>query len=89
MSHVTADFPPCFVMTSTGDFLLNDRHALLETLEAKGVKHVCKVYGDEENKLGHVFHCDIKTADAAAANDDECAFFKELMQSRTPAEEIQ
>ena len=42
------------------------------------VPFVYRVFGDKVNKLGHVFHCDIKTIDAAQCNDAECDFFREF-----------
>ncbi|SEH80445.1 Acetyl esterase/lipase [Ruminococcus flavefaciens] len=80
VDNVTADFPPCFIMTSNEDFLNYQSPLLAEKLDRLGVKYVYKVYGDENNPLSHVFHCNVKSADAAAANDDECAFFKGLIK---------
>ena len=44
-------------------------------LKGKGVEAEYHCYGDEVNKLPHVFHCNIRTEDARICNDDECAFF--------------
>lgn len=75
-----ADFPPCYIMTGNEDFLRNEPPALMESLDKVGVKYRYKLYGDESDPMGHVFHCNIKSATAAQANKDECGFFKELMQ---------
>jgi acetyl esterase/lipase len=79
VSHVTKDFPPAYILTSNGDFLVDAPHVLIKALEENGVKYSFKVYGSDEEKLFHVFHCDIKSAAAKQANDDECGFFKALM----------
>ena len=79
VTHITKDFPPAYVFTSNGDFLLDAPAILIEQLEKHGVPYRLKVYGDESTKLFHVFHCDIKTEAAKEANDDECGFFKALM----------
>ena len=75
-AHVTPRFPPAFVMTSTGDFLREQAPLMERALEAAGVPFVSCCYGDEQNKLGHVFHCDVRSQDAQRCNDEECAFFR-------------
>ncbi len=77
-SHVTAAFPPAYVMTCVGDFIRPQSTIIKEALEAAGVKHIFKCYGTEEKPLWHVFHCDPKLEEAALCNDEECAFFRSL-----------
>lgn len=74
--HVTEHFPPTFLMTAEADFLRDYAPAMKDRLEQFGVPYVYRVYGDKTNPLEHVFHCDVKTEDAAKCNDDECAFFR-------------
>ena len=69
-------FPPTFVMSSNGDFLRSQVDIIVPELEKHKIEHTVKIYGNEQNVLGHVFHCNIKTKDAAICNDDECAFFR-------------
>lgn len=78
-SKVTKDFPPAFLMTCNRDFLLTQAPIMEETFKALSVPFVSKVYGDEENPLGHVFHVNVATESAAVCNDDECAFFKSFL----------
>lgn len=78
--NITADFPPCFIMTSTGDFLINEPQHIIPALEQNGVRYVSKVYGDENEKPPHVFHCDIKSSIGRQANDDELEFFKSCIE---------
>ena len=76
--YITPDFPPCYLLTAKGDFNCEEPQKLIPALEKNGIRYQCKVYGDEQNPLGHVFHCNVKSADAKAANQDEIAFFKSL-----------
>lgn len=80
-AHITESFPPVFLMTANGDFLREQAPVLSQALAEKGVRCVYRCYGDAENELGHVFHCDIKTQAAKQCNDDECAFFKSLKEA--------
>ena len=79
VSHITKDFPPAYILTSNGDFLAKAPEVLIKSLERNGVSYKFKLYGSNENTLYHIFHCNIKTADAKEANDDECGFFKALI----------
>lgn len=74
-AHVTKDYPPVFLMTAVGDFLKPQAILLAEKLTACDVPFVCRLYGDADNRLEHVFHANIRTKDAALCNDEECAFF--------------
>ena len=77
-SHITSNFPPSFVMTCKGDFLLEQAPLMLKALKDAGVTHQFKCYGTEEKPLWHVFHCDPNLPEALICNDDECNFFKKL-----------
>ena len=76
--YITADYPAVYVMTATGDFMKEDAPALVQVLKEKGIPHQYRLYGDEANQLGHVFHCDIRSADAVKCNLDECEFFRRV-----------
>ena len=75
LRHVTADFPPAFVMTCEGDFLAQEAPGLVQRLEGLGVPVTYRYYGDKDHVLGHVFHCDMRSEDAARCNREECEFF--------------
>lgn len=79
--HLDEKFPPCFVMTSNGDFLKNQVPQMIKTLEENCIEFESKEYGTEEAPLYHVFHCNIKTEEAKKANDDEIAFFKKIINN--------
>ena len=78
-SHVLSDFPPAFVMTCTGDFLKNQAPILAGKLAEVEVPFIYRFYGDSEHELGHVFHLDIRSADAKICNDEECDFFRRFL----------
>ena len=80
VGNVTPEYPPCFIMTSVGDMLKDQPEKLIPDLIRNDVPFVFRFYGDKNNKLGHVFHCNIKTADAALCNDEECDFFRRYMK---------
>ena len=75
-AHVTKDYPPAFIMTATGDFLLEQAPVMAKKLAETSVPFVFRFYGDKDHSLGHVFHCHVKTPEAKRCNDDECAFFR-------------
>lgn len=77
-AHINKKFPPCFLLTSLGDFNVEEPKHLIPVLEKNGVKYHCSIYGDEQNKPGHIFHCDIRDPQAGAANEEELFFFKSL-----------
>lgn len=79
ISFITGNFPPSFIMTSTGDFLASQAPVLVEKLEKLGVKYKYKVYGTDTELLPHVFHCDIKTNAAKICNDEELDFFRNFL----------
>ena len=73
--RVTAAFPPSFVMTALGDFLVPQAKPFYERLRSLGVPAEYRCYGDSENPLGHVFHVNMRLPQAQTCNDEECAFF--------------
>lgn len=77
--HVTAAFPPAFVMTASGDFLAEQAQPLVDRLHSLGVEAEYHYYGDEQRVLGHVFHCNQRLPEAQLCNDDECAFFRRFL----------
>lgn len=79
-NHITSAFPPCYVMTCDGDFLKEQVKEVLPVLMKENVPFAMRVYVGIEEPLPHVFHCNIKLADAAVCNDEECAFFREYIR---------
>ncbi|MDO4537073.1 MAG: alpha/beta hydrolase [Coriobacteriales bacterium] len=77
--HVTAQFPPAFIMTCDDDFLHDMAQPFSQLLRDLKVCHELHVYGGIEKPLPHVFHCNMRSDDAARCNDDECRFFKRFL----------
>jgi len=77
--HITDGYPPVFCMTCTGDFLKDQAQILTAKLLAENVPFVCRFYGDKENQLPHVFHCNVRSEDAKRCNDEECGFFRQFL----------
>ena len=77
---ITPNFPPCFVMTAPGDFLTCQAKPFFDTLKEKGINAEYHSYGNSENPLNHVFHINIKLAEARNCNADECEFFLKLVK---------
>ena len=78
--HLDPKFPPCFILTAVGDFLVVQDEPFIKKLNSLGIENEYHCYGNEENPLRHVFHIDIKLKEATLANDEECAFFKRHMK---------
>ncbi len=79
LNYITENYPPSFVMTAEGDQLVGDKpENLLQALETHRIHYVYRHYGDEEHKIGHVFHCNIRLPEATLCNDDECSWFLSL-----------
>ncbi|MCR5734321.1 MAG: alpha/beta hydrolase [Lachnospiraceae bacterium] len=80
LEKITGDYPPVFLMTCPGDFLRDQAVYMTEALVNNKVPFVFRYYGNEENPLHHVFHCNVRLSDGIKCNDDECAFFREYMK---------
>ncbi len=76
---INRNFPPAFIMSAYGDFLLAQAPLLEERYRALGLPHVLRIYGSESKPLYHVFHCTMQEPAAKICNDEECAFFKSLI----------
>ena len=79
IAYVTENFPPCFLMTSNEDFLNEQPETFKKKLEECGVSCHDAFYGDEEHKLGHVFHLDMRNEIGKLCNDEECDYFKSFL----------
>lgn len=74
--YVTEDYPPTFIMTAVDDFLKMQALVLAKKFTECNVPFAYRFYGDKNNKLAHVFHCNMRLQDAADCNDDECKYFE-------------
>ena len=74
-ANLTGDFPPVFLMTSSGDFLQDQAPLLANAFREKGIPFEYHYYSTEEMELGHVFHLDLRTKYSGICNGEECEFF--------------
>lgn len=79
-NHITEHFPPCYIMTANEDFLREQPEPLKKALDEKKVPYVYKLYGDDSNPLGHVFHLDMRNETGKLCNDEECRYFKAMIK---------
>ena len=80
LGHITADYPPTYVMTSYYDFLKENAQPMYEFLKGKGIPCAWKCYGSEDKKyMAHVCHVNMNLEEAKEINQDECAFFRKYM----------
>lgn len=83
LSHLNRNFPPAFVMTAYHDFLRAQAEPMTKALKEAGAEAEFHLYGSEDREdIGHVFHCNVKLAQAAECNDDECEFFRKHMKRK-------
>lgn len=79
LNHITEKYPPVFFMTAMDDFLKAQAAPLAAKLAETETPFVYRLYGSRENRLAHVFHLNIRTADAKLCNDEECEFFRKFL----------
>ena len=80
LGHITASYPPTYVMTSYYDFLKENAKPMYDFLTDKGIACVQKCYGTEDKKyMAHVCHVNMNLEEAKEINQDECAFFRKYM----------
>lgn len=81
LENITDQFPPAHITTACHDFLRDHAKPMAQFLAAKDIKTVMKCYGrDSDERIGHVFHVNISLPEAAQCNDDQCAFFREMLR---------
>lgn len=74
-TYVTEKFPPVYLLTAEKDFL-KEQAPLREGLERKESSVYIFLLRGNKKKLEHVFHLNMKLADADRCNDAECDFFR-------------
>ncbi|MCR4684581.1 MAG: alpha/beta hydrolase [Lachnospiraceae bacterium] len=77
LQYITADFPPAYLFSAKGDFLMEECEPMAKFLQEKNVPCAYKIYGDEHT--GHVFHVNVRDEIGVAANDDELNFFRQYL----------
>jgi len=78
LEHITKEYPPTYLFSSGGDFLLEECEIMADFLKEKEVMCEYKIYGNEQTR--HVFHVDMKNEFSAEANNDQTEFFKRFLE---------
>jgi acetyl esterase/lipase len=81
IENITKDYPPSFIMTSNRDFLNEKAKPFSDILTKNKVKNILKIYGDDNEELYHVFHCNIRLETAQKCNREECGFFSMMTKN--------
>lgn len=74
LNYITEDYPPTYLFSATGDYLMAECKPMAELLKSKGVKCEYKIYGNEQTY--HVFHVDMRNEFSGEANGEQLEFFK-------------
>ena len=72
--HIDANYPPSFLISSPGDFLVKNLDPMKKVLEDAGVECKAEIYGDEQTY--HVFFIDIRSELGKKCNADQIEFLK-------------
>ncbi len=73
--HITENFPPTFLVSSSRDFLKEQPDLVKSLLDKKGVPCRYRIYGSDEKPLGHCFFLDLRLPESEIAMQDELDFF--------------
>lgn len=76
LNHMNEQFPPTFLMSAKDDYLKFQMTPVIHKLLEKNIPFKVRYYCDDQEKLGHVFHLNIRSSAAKICNDEECNFFK-------------
>lgn len=79
LEYIDENYPPTYLFSSKGDFLMKECQPMAEFLKNKGVECEYKIYGNEQT--GHVFHVDMRNEFSAEANREQLEFFKKVLAS--------
>lgn len=77
---ITSKFPPSFIMTASYDFLNEQAVVLAKKLVEVKVPFELHVYGSMEEKLWHVFHCNMRLDAATVCNNEEINFIRKYIK---------
>ena len=79
LKYIDKNYPPTYLFSSKGDFLMKECQPMADFLKNKGVECEYKIYGNEQT--GHVFHVDMRNEFSAEANREQLEFFKKVLES--------
>ncbi len=79
LKYISKDYPPTYLFSSQGDFLVEECKPMAEFLKSMDVECEYKIYGKENT--GHVFHVDMRNEFSSEANSEQLEFFKKVLVS--------
>lgn len=80
VEYITEEYPPVCIFSSDGDFLYDAFEEMVDVLKSKGIPTTAEVF-----KGPHVFHIDIRSEEAKAANTMQFEFIKSVgNDNKTP-----
>lgn len=79
-SNISSLYPPVFITSSVNDILVGKKTVLLDKLKYEGVTCICKEYGKSDKSNGHVFHLNIRKAEAIKLNTEQIEFFRQYIE---------
>lgn len=80
-NYLTEDFPPCYITSAPGDFLLYQNQHQIDLFNKKGIENRFKIYGEKDDPNAvHVFHLNLVLDIAKQCNNEECEFFREKIK---------
>lgn len=72
LNYINENYPAAYVISSPGDFLLENAEPMYNLLKERNVETEMKIYGDKETY--HVFFCDMRSEVGKEANKDQAEF---------------
>ncbi len=81
---ICAKWPPVYLMTAHGDYLMEAAPAIAQRLEEVGVPCTYVVYASEDDPAYHDYHINVQDPVGQKANDDEAAYFHSFTQAVDP-----
>ena len=78
--YMTGAWPPVYLMTAHGDYLMEKAPAMERKLKELGIRYTYTLYGSPDQPEYHDFHVTIQNPVGQKCNDDEAAFFHSLQQ---------
>ncbi len=77
--HMTKNFPPCHLVSGTGDFLFPQQLVMEKALAKRNIPFEFRFCSQGSRQLGHVFHLNVTKEVSREANRAQCEFFKAFL----------
>ena len=77
--HMTKNFPPCHLVSGTGDFLFPQQLVMQQALSKRNIPFEFHYCSQGSRQFGHVFHLNVTKEVSREVNRAQCAFFKKFL----------